>query len=156
MQQSAYNATPEHLDKAIRLAANAHFGFRDKSGQPYTMHVLRVMMRGQTLMEQICGVLHDLIEDTNYSEKDLENEGFSEDIIAVVKLLTHHKHESYEVYIQRLAMHPVARRVKLNDLQDNMDIRRIVQLQDRDMERSNKYLRNYRWLLELDEQSAKI
>ncbi|TAF32067.1 MAG: phosphohydrolase [Cytophagales bacterium] len=156
MVDSTYKATAQELDKAILMAAKAHFGFTDKAGQPYTMHVLRVMMRGQTLMEQICGVLHDLIEDTPYTEHDLRAEGFSEDIIEVVKLLTHDKSLlSYEEYIQRLVKHPVARKVKINDLLDNMDIRRLPTVKERDLERSNKYLHYYRYLIQYDETASK-
>ena len=77
------------------------------------------MMRVADDQARIVAVLHDTLEDTALTEADLLREGFSEEIIAAVKLVTHDKKEPYADYVARCAGHPVARAVKLADLEDN-------------------------------------
>ena len=72
------------LEKAIEIAARAHQGQKDKSGQPYVLHPLRVMMSCSSETEKICAVLHDVIEDTEFKAKDLLEEGISEEILQIV------------------------------------------------------------------------
>src|SRR6266404_3005039 len=105
------------LEKAIALAAQAHTGQRDKQGLCYVLHPLRVMMRVENDQARIVAVLHDTLEDTALTEADLRREGFSEEIIAAVKLVTHDKKEPYVDYVVRCAGHPIARAVKLADLE---------------------------------------
>ena len=73
------------LEKAINIAVEAHKGQTDKAGKPYIMHLLRVMMKGKTEEEQICGVLHDLIEDTHWTAEDLRKENFPEKYEETIK-----------------------------------------------------------------------
>ena len=65
------------LERAIAIAADAHAGARDKAGEPYILHCLRVMLRLGSEEERIAAVLHDLLEDTNWTREDLQQEGFS-------------------------------------------------------------------------------
>jgi (p)ppGpp synthase/HD superfamily hydrolase len=74
------------LARAIEIAVSAHKGQKDKSGAEYILHPLRVMERGKTEIEKICGVLHDVIEDSDWTFEALENEGFSPEIISVRQL----------------------------------------------------------------------
>ena len=55
------------LVKAIQIVVSAHKEQVDKSGQPYILHLIRVMDAGETEQEKICGVLHDLVEDTDWT-----------------------------------------------------------------------------------------
>src|SRR5687767_10406096 len=127
------------LEDAIRLAVEAHHGQRDKNGQPYILHPLRVMFRLTTETERIVGVLHDLIEDTKYTPDDLRKMGFSEEIIQALDCVTRRKDESYEEFVLRSKANTIARKVKLADLEDNMDIRRMIGVTPKDMERLARY-----------------
>ena len=133
------------LQKAIEIAVEAHKLQKDKTGEPYTMHLIRVMERGNNEIEKICGVLHDLVEDTDWTFESLSQEGFSEAVIDVLKCVTKtSENENYDHFIERVKQNKTAVNVKLNDLQDNMDIRRLPIITESDFIRLNKYLRVYR------------
>ena len=134
------------LEDAILLAAQAHRGQKDKVGQPYFLHLLRVMLRLASEQEQIVGVLHDLVEDTNYTLDDLRTQGYPEAIVQAVDCLTRRPTESYAQFIERASANPLARRVKLADLEDNMDVRRLPELGEKDVERLNRYIAVWRQL----------
>ncbi|MBF0448001.1 MAG: GTP pyrophosphokinase [Magnetococcales bacterium] len=128
------------LEKAIALAVAGHAGQVDKANVPYILHPLRLMLRMKSERAQIVAVLHDLIEDTDATLDDLRNEGFPEEILVALDHLTHREEESYEAYIQRIKKNILAQRVKLQDLEDNMDIRRLEHLPgERDWQRLKKY-----------------
>ncbi len=137
------------LIRAISIATEAHKTQKDKAGMPYLTHVLRVMEKGQTETEKICGVLHDLVEDTDWTFEALEKEGFSAEILRILNYLTHQKNESYTDYIDRVVQHPVAIRIKINDLIDNMDIRRLNEIAEKEVIRLRKYLETYKRLVQL-------
>lgn len=136
----------EQLKQAINIAIKAHEKQVDKSNQPYIGHPFRVMEAGVTLEEKIVGILHDLIEDTKITLANLFMEGFSENIIDAVHTLTKLENEDYDNYIQRVKKSDLAVRVKLNDLADNMDLRRLKELTDEDVTRMRKYLSAYNQL----------
>lgn len=136
----------EQLVRATEIAVQAHTGHYDKNGQPYLGHVLRVMSAGHTLQEKIAGALHDVVEDTDWTLEALANEGFSDEIIGAVDAMTHDDSETYDEYLLRVAKNPIAVRVKLNDLSDNMDIRRLKELDDSSVTRLRKYLKAYKQL----------
>jgi (p)ppGpp synthase/HD superfamily hydrolase len=129
------------LEDAIALAVEAHRGQKEKAGQPYILHVLRVMFRLDTEQEQMAGVLHDLVEDTSYTLDDLRRLGYPESVVVAIDCLTRREDESYEEFVERAGAHPIAQRVKLADLEDNMDIRRLPAVTERDRERLNRYIR---------------
>jgi hypothetical protein len=134
------------LEKAIQIAVSAHKEQVDKSEQPYILHLIRVMDAGETEQEKICGILHDLVEDTDWTFEKLENEGFSEEIISALKCVTKQENEDYAAFIGRVKTNPLAIKVKLNDLRDNMDITRLFYITEKDRERLNKYLKAYQEL----------
>jgi (p)ppGpp synthase/HD superfamily hydrolase len=134
--------------KALRIASEAHAHQKDKFGHPYLLHVMRVSERGLTEREKICGLLHDLIEDTPWTIDQLRAEGFPEDILEVVHLLTKPEGANYMEYVKVIAKNPLARQVKLNDLQDNMDLRRVPELREKDLDRVNRYISAFRFLTE--------
>ncbi len=113
------------LEHAIALAIQAHQGQVDKAGQPYILHPLRVMFRLSGETEQIVGVLHDVIEDSDLTPDDLRRHGYSEEIITALEHVTRRPDETYEEFVQRSRQHPIACRVKQADLEDNMDVRRL-------------------------------
>ena len=136
------------IEKAIEIAVAAHKGQKDKSGAEYILQPLRVMVRGKSEIEKICGVLHDVVEDSEWTFEMLKNEGFSDEVIAVLRCVTKESEkEDYDVFINRIAQNPIAVEVKINDLLDNMDITRLKELNEEDVKRLNKYLKAF-WKLQ--------
>ena len=136
------------LQRAIEIATEAHKGQFDKSGNDYIGHPLRVMEMGQTEEEKIAGVLHDVVEDSPWTFEALEAEGFSKEIIDALRCVTKiSENENYDAFIDRVRKNPLAIAVKINDLTDNMDIRRLPYLSDKDVKRLKKYLKAYKRLI---------
>jgi (p)ppGpp synthase/HD superfamily hydrolase len=133
------------LARAIEIAVTAHHGQTDKYGAPYITHVLRVMNMGITEEEKICGVLHDVVEDTDWTFEKLAEEGLSPVILAALRGVTKlSEDEDYDSFVQRTLQNPLSCAVKINDLTDNMDVRRIPVVTEKDVARLNKYLKAYR------------
>lgn len=147
-----------NLTKAIMLAAQYHEGQTDKGGNPYVFHPLRLMLKAYGETEQIVAVLHDTIEDTDLTLPLLREAGFSETIVEAVDALSRRKKEAYEDFILRIKDNPLARRVKVYDLQDNMDLTRIKKRTAKDKERLKKYSRALDVLLggDLPEKGDKV
>ena len=133
------------LERAIAIAVDAHSKQKDKAGKPYILHPIRIMLQMKSDTEMIVAVLHDAIEDTSWTLGDLRREGFSQEALNALEHLTHQEGQSYEEYIQRIKRNPVARKIKLADLRDNMDISRLDNLVEKDLERLKKYHRS--WLV---------
>jgi (p)ppGpp synthase/HD superfamily hydrolase len=127
------------LEKAILIATTAHQGQVDKAGAPYILHPFRVMFGCKTEDEQICAVLHDIIEDTVVTLVDLRTAGFKEEIIIALDALTKRKNEAYDDFINRLIQNQLACHVKLADLSDNMNLSRIPHPLEEDYQRVEKY-----------------
>ena len=110
------------IDKAIELASKAHAADYDLDGNPTILHPLAVGMMGTTDTERIVGFLHDVVEDTKYTFEDLIDEGFSEEVIATLRLLTHDKHTPYMEYVENICKsgNMAAIHVKMNDLKHNL------------------------------------
>jgi (p)ppGpp synthase/HD superfamily hydrolase len=136
-----------NLERAIEIAFSAHKGQTDKGGNPYILHPLRVMMSLESQAEKMVGVLHDVVEDSDWTFEDLENEGFPVDVIDALKSVTkneseHGSDEGYFRFVERAKLNPIGARVKIADLQDNLDISRIPELDESSMQRINKYKRS--------------
>jgi (p)ppGpp synthase/HD superfamily hydrolase len=131
------------LERAITIAAEAHAGQVDKAGAPYILHPLRVMLRLDSLEARIVGVLHDVVEDNGaaWPLERLGSEGFSATILVALEAVTRRNNESYDDFILRAASDPIGRLVKLADLEDNLDERRIRIPSEEDLQRMAKYRR---------------
>ncbi len=138
------------LEHAIRIALDAHEGQVDKAGRPYILHPIRVMMRTHTETAMLAALLHDVVEDSDWTLERLRAEGFPENVVAAVALCTHGDDQTYEEFIEALKQDPVAREVKLADLEDNLDLFRLPSLNTRDLARVEKYHRAWRTLKALD------
>lgn len=115
------------LNRAIEIAAVAHAGQVDKAGAPYILHPLRVMLAVEDTDARIAAVLHDLLEDCpGWTAARLSQEGFAPQTIAAIEGLTRRDGETYEDFVARCALDPIARLVKRADLVDNLDERRIT------------------------------
>ena len=130
------------IEEAIIWATEVHRGQVDKAGNPYILHPLRVMLRMTSDEARFVAVLHDTIEDSDHTLDDLRALGYSETIIAAVDAVTRRADETYEQFIQRLKPNPLARKVKLADLLDNLDLRRANPVvAEKDAERLARYQR---------------
>ena len=138
------------LENAISLATEAHKGQKDKNGAPYILHPLRVMARVQSETEKIVAVLHDTIEDTDYTIENLKKNGYSKEVLEAIDCLTKRDNEDYNNYVKRCKSNPIAQKVKIADLENNMDIRRFEVLTEEDLKRLNKYLDAWRYLTKGD------
>lgn len=135
------------LERAIEIATEAHRGQVDKCGCDYIGHPLRVMAAGKSVEEKIVGVLHDVVEDSDWTFEQLEAEGFSAEVVEALRCVTKlSENEPYDKFIARVKKNPLAVAVKLNDLTDNMDIRRLPYISDKDVKRLKKYLKAYKQL----------
>lgn len=136
----------ELYDRALQIAFRAHEGQKDKSGHDYIMHPIRVAERCKNPRAKIVALLHDTIEDTNVTVNDLRKQGFPEEIIEGILSVTKQMGETYEAFVRRAAENPIGREVKIADLEDNMDIRRLAVLTDEDVARLRKYLKAWQLL----------
>tara|TARA_R110000851_G_scaffold330328_1_gene503044 strand:- start:660 stop:1082 length:423 start_codon:yes stop_codon:yes gene_type:complete len=136
------------LGEAIAITTEAFRGKKDKGGKPYILHCLRVMMQMPRYDEELMSiaVMHDLVEDTDYSLSDLYRLGFSERVVGGVGFLTHVKGVPYEDYIKVLASNTDARLVKMADLQDNSDLTRLKGVTKKDFDRVEKYQKSFLYL----------
>ncbi|KZE65057.1 GTP pyrophosphokinase [Paenibacillus jamilae] len=139
------------LSKAINIAANLHTGQLDKGGNPYILHPLRVMMKMEDHTSRIVAVLHDVLEDTFFTIHDVENSEFSDEVIEALKAITRKKDESYMDFIRRCKQNELARKVKIADIEDNMDLSRIKQPTKKDYERIKKYEKALKELMRIEE-----
>jgi len=128
-----------NLQRALEIAVTAHKGQVQKSGSPYVLHPLRLMFSVTGEAAQICAVLHDVVEDTHWELAELKAEGFSQDVIEALDCLTHQAGVPYETYIEKISSNSLASKVKLADLKDNMNVRRLPRLNANALARVEKY-----------------
>lgn len=130
------------LETAITIAVEAHAGQVDKSGTPYILHPLRLMLAMDNDIERMAAVLHDVLEDgPGWTEEKLLARGIPQEVVEIVRYLTKTESElsDYMQFIRRVSTHPAAKRVKLADLEDNMNLSRIIQPTEKDHARVAKY-----------------
>jgi len=148
------------LEKAIAIAAKAHAGQRDKAGSPYILHPLRVMMKLDATEEKIVAVLHDVLEDgtPEYAEevRALLPDTLFDALLCVTKQDDEHGPEGYTRFIDRASGNPLARRVKIADLEDNLTITRLSTVDTGDVERLQRYLRSLQMLKAQETRAAEM
>ena len=126
----------------------------DLSGVPYVFHPWHVAEEMKDELSTAAALLHDVLEDTGATPEELKEYGFPEDVVKTVMLLTRREGESYRVYIERLAVDPVARQIKLADLRHNMDYTRLDRVTERDRERLEVYIPAKKYLEEREESAV--
>jgi len=137
------------IEDAIELATEAHRGQVDKNGELYIYHPLRVMLAVSTDYEKMAAVMHDIIEDTKWTIEDLAVEGFSNEVVKAIKVITKRKDQSYDDYLKLVKDNPIARIVKIADIRDNSSTNRLFKLEVDDITRlANKYAKGLKFLLE--------
>ena len=144
-----------NLEKAIKIAVEAHTGQVDKGGNPYILHPLRVMLSLDTEAERIVGVLHDVVVDCEgWTWERLREQGCSDEIIEALKSVSktpeeekqfkkmddpNEKLDHYLEFIKRAKFNKIGRNVKAADIKDNLDISRIDDITASDIDRLNRY-----------------
>ncbi len=143
------------LGKMLSIAATFHENHKDKGGQPYFLHCLRVMQGLRSSDEELCCIAlgHDLIEDTKVTAEVLEYDGFSNRVIEGIVSLTKVEGESYEQYKEKVMKNSDAILVKMQDLKDNSDITRIKSVTEKDIKRTIRY---YNFYLELEDKAKEF
>lgn len=137
----------QKLALAIALTAEAFKSKLDKGGNPYILHCLRVMNNTNgDECTKCAAVMHDIVEDTDYTFESLTKMGFSDKTIGLLHLLTHQKETLYDDYIKAISVSPEATEIKKKDLEDNSNITRLKGLRKKDMDRLEKYHRAYIYL----------
>jgi len=137
----------KHLALAIAITAEAFKNTLDKGGNPYILHCFRVMNNTQgDECVKCAAIMHDLIEDTDYTFEQLTMLGFSDKTIGLLHLLTHQKETPYDDYIKAISVSKEATLIKLRDLKDNSNITRLKGLRKKDFDRLEKYHRAYLYL----------
>lgn len=124
--------------KAMNIMFEVHKDQRDKSGQPYVFHPFHVAESMDDEISTIVALLHDVVEDSDVTFLDLEKE-FPIEVIDILKLLTHTKDEDYFSYINKIKNNKIATKVKISDLTHNMDLTRLDNITEYDLNRQAKY-----------------
>jgi (p)ppGpp synthase/HD superfamily hydrolase len=125
--------------KALKLCFEAHKNQVDKTDMPYVFHPFHLAEQMTNEISTICALLHDVIEDTEYTFNDLRNMGFPEEVIDALTLLTHEDNVPYMEYVEKISTNPVAKQVKLADLRHNSDLTRLNVIDEKALERNEKY-----------------
>ena len=125
--------------KALKICFDSHVNQIDKSGLPYVFHPFHLAEQMDDENSVCVALLHDVVEDTDMTFADLKREGFNQNIIDALKLLTHDLEVPYMDYVSKIKQNPLARKVKLADLKHNSDLTRLDIVDERIMERVEKY-----------------
>ena len=124
---------------ALKLCFEAHKDQIDKSGMPYVFHPFHLAEQMADENTTIVALLHDVIEDTEYTLDDLREFGFAEDVLSAISLMTHADDVPYMEYVVKIKTNPIAKAVKLADLKHNSDMSRLDRITQIDEERAKKY-----------------
>ena len=125
--------------KALKLCFEAHKDQVDKTGMPYVFHPFHLAEQMDDEISTVCALLHDVVEDTDITFKNLIEMGFSIEVVEVLKLLTHDKSVLYMDYVAKIATNPIAKKVKIADLKHNSDVSRLNVVDQKAQERLKKY-----------------
>lgn len=136
------------LERAAKICLSVHAEQRDKAGKAYFQHPFRVAMNCETDDEKIVALLHDTVEDGDIDKDFLIMQNFPDHIVEAILLVTKREGEEYEEFIRRLAPNPLARSVKIKDIEDNLNLQRLDEIREKDLNRCNRYLKALRYLKE--------
>ena len=126
---------------ALKLCFEAHKEQVDKSGMPYVFHPFHLAEQMNTEETTIVALLHDLVEDTDYTIEDLVDMGFDKSITDAIALMTHADNVAYMDYVRAIKDNPIAKTVKLADLKHNSDLTRLETVDEKALSRREKYLK---------------
>lgn len=141
----------ELTKKALKLCFEAHKDQVDKSGMPYVFHPFHLAEQMTTEETVITALLHDVVEDTDYTLEDLAGMGFPETVIEALRLMTHERSVPYLDYVCKIKTNEIARTVKLADLRHNSDVTRLDSVDEKTEKRLEKYTKAMEILLQQEE-----
>ncbi len=127
------------IETALEIALKAYAGQTDKAGKTYILHPLRIMHQMDTEAEMAVALLHDVIEDSDFTAQDLLDAGIPAEVVEAVQMLTKQDGESYMAFIDRVKPNPLAAKVKKADIEDNINVLRLSKVIDTDLQRVSKY-----------------
>ena len=136
------------IERSLHIALRAYAGKTDKAGREYIHHPLRVMAKMKTDLEMSVALLHDVIEDSDISAEQLLVEGIPAEVVEAVQCLSRHENEDYQDFIARTKQNKIAAKVKIADIEDNIDVLRLSSLDQTDLARIKKYHAAWRFLHE--------
>jgi (p)ppGpp synthase/HD superfamily hydrolase len=136
-----------NLERAIEIAQEAHKGVKDKGGHDYIHHPIRVMHAMSNDQEKIVAILHDVVEDSDWTFDRLKEEGFEDSVIESLRCVTKYsEEEDYQEFIKRAATNKIATKIKMADIEDNLDLSRLGTLTEKDLTRIEKYKKALKYL----------
>lgn len=135
-------------ERAMQIAEKVHSSQVDKGGKPYIGHPIRVERMCSRQEDRLAALLHDTVEDGDIASEYLLTVGFPQEVVDAVLSVSRKRGENYFDFILRCKENPIGRRVKIADLKDNMDITRLNELTEKDIERLKKYHKAYKILNE--------
>lgn len=140
---------------AMKLCFEAHKDQIDKAGIPYVFHPISLAERfGEDQEAETCvALLHDVLEDTDYTVDDIRAAGMSEEVIEALLLLNHNPKVEYMDYVRHLSKNNIARHVKIYDLQHNSNLSRLEKVTEKNLKRVEKYKEALKILFEIEESS---
>ena len=127
------------LIKAFLLCMVKHWKQKDKAGKRYVWHPIHVMINVKGYNEKIVALLHDIVEDTEVTVPDLKNLKFSKEVIEAVDVVTKKKDQEYFSYLKSIRDNSIAKKVKIEDLKHNSDLKRLRSITQKDIDRAIKY-----------------
>lgn len=125
--------------KAMKIAFSAHKEQTDKNGMPYIYHPIHLAEQMSDEATTCVALMHDVIEDTDMTFEQLEEEGFTTEVIDALRLMTHDESVPYLDYVAEIKKNPIALEVKLADLKHNSDLTRLDYIDDKVLTRVKKY-----------------
>jgi len=134
------------IETSLQIALRAYAGKTDKAGREYILHPLRVMAKMKTDLEMSAALLHDVIEDSDITAKQLLEEGIPAEVVEAVQYLTRNENEDYQEFVSRAKKNSLAAKVKIADIEDNIDVLRLTSLDEYDLARIQKYHSAWRFL----------
>lgn len=134
------------IEKALQIAMEAHRGQKDRAGVAYIMHPITVAASQKSEEAIITALLHDVVEDSDVTLEDIREAGFSDDVLEAISLLTHEDGVDYMSYVEQIKQNELAKAVKIADLMHNSDLSRLKSINQKDIERVEKYKKAIRIL----------
>lgn len=143
--------------RAYDMAREYFKDMTDKGGHPYMEHIESVWTAVSAECDRntrtkhsalwvyykkccITALLHDILEDTPCTADDLRRNGFDDEVVDAVLAMTRKPDETYYFdYILRVSDNDIARKVKVHDLENNMDATRLESMGDADAARIVRY-----------------
>lgn len=127
------------IEKSLHIALRAYAGKTDKAGREYIHHPLRVMAKMKTDLEMSAALLHDVIEDSDITAEQLLAEGIPAEVVEAVVCLSRNENEDYQDFVGRTKKNELAAKIKIADIEDNIDVLRLASLDEYDLTRIKKY-----------------